>query len=438
MRCRCGKYHSTVKIRSRCVERWENREVYHVATPVRSRCVEKWENREVYHVATPVRSRCVERWENKEVYHVATPVRSRCVERWEIREVCHVATSVRSRCVERWENREVCHVATQVRSRCIERWENREVCHVATQVRSRCIERWENKEVCHVATPVRSRCVERWENREVCHVATPVRSRCIERWENREVCHVATPVRSRCIERWENKEVYHVATQLLIMSEPPTKINEPFAFGSDDEDFSLMNKEWSKVDGGLKNAGIREAMESSQNHILQDGFNSAFQNALQMAMSAGKLQGSISAILSYQPPAVKSHAGEHQENNLQMSAQTQLHELLAKSTSLLTGIPEILEQSGHSGVFYGQSQITKTATTYLGAAATDSVPLSTQTVTPCSELNDGQRDKPGKGNQPAGASKSCEAVCSNKLHFWNQLESFKEQARPLGIFTGGD
>ena len=35
------------------------------------------------------------------------------------------------------------------------------------------------------------------------------------------------------------------------MNATPKRLDEPF--GSDDEDFVLMHREWSKVDDGLKN-----------------------------------------------------------------------------------------------------------------------------------------------------------------------------------------
>ncbi|RUS91865.1 hypothetical protein EGW08_000436 [Elysia chlorotica] len=215
------------------------------------------------------------------------------------------------------------------------------------------------------------------------------------------------------------------------MSEPPTKINEPFALSSDDEDFSLMHKEWSKIDEGLKNAGIRDALESSQDHVLQEGFNAAFRKTLQMAMSAGKLQGSISAMLSYQALAVDSEDGKHSESVLSESTQTQLQELLAENTRLLSSIPQIVENADHKAGGYGRSEITQTGHKNSGASDTDS-------VSPCLEVYNGPRDGAGQGNQTGASSQGCEQVCSNRSHFWSQLESFKVQARPLGIFTDTD
>ncbi|GFR95175.1 Yae1 domain-containing protein 1 [Elysia marginata] len=202
------------------------------------------------------------------------------------------------------------------------------------------------------------------------------------------------------------------------MSESPKTINDPFA--SDDEEFSLMHKEWSKVDSGLKNAGIRDGFESSQDQILQDGFNAAFREALRMAIPAGKLQGSISAVLSYQPPlAVRN---ENSTSEPKCLPATRLNELLAENATLLAQIPQILQ---HPLLNAGQLAQTNRAS----ASASSST---------CSELDGGGKERQGDTSKKDRESRGCEKVCSNRAHFWSQLESFKGQAGPLGVLTDND
>lgn len=203
-------------------------------------------------------------------------------------------------------------------------------------------------------------------------------------------------------------------------------IDDPF--GSDDEEFSLMHKEWLKVDNGLKNAGVRNGMEASQDQILQDGFNSAFQEALKMAMSAGKLQGSISALLSYQPSAEKNKdCSNHAAENPTVQSETQLNELLVKNTDLLSQILQIpMRPLINTGATI-QPQTSEQASRIESFASG-----SSQTVSPCSETNEGSK---GDTSKAAQASISCTEVCSNRAHFWSQLESLKMQASALGVVT---
>ncbi|GFO25798.1 yae1 domain-containing protein 1 [Plakobranchus ocellatus] len=234
--------------------------------------------------------------------------------------------------------------------------------------------------------------------------------------------------------RWQNCSCCLLAQNLAnstIMSQAvPKKIDDPF--GSDDEDLVLMHKEWLKVDDGLRNAGYRNGMEASQEQFLQGSFNNAFRNSLQMAMSAGKLQGAISALLScpFEGPVQNSRSQQLQQ-------ESQLQQILTRNENLMAGIPQILvsEKLKSADLNINKSEMNGVAQDLVNSPPSPShMPVSN-----CTSLTDASyKDRKGGENQTENKNYSCEDVCSNRTHFWSQLESFRMQAEALGVSTSND
>ena len=114
-----------------------------------------------------------------------------------------------------------------------------------------------------------------------------------------------------------------------------------------------------------------------------------------------------SGLLSWPSPATESEGG----------ATVKLQpELLTKTTELLSGIPQILMSSAVDNSETREAD--KVTSTGVANIAQD------VTLGKCPAETDA-RDK----------GRDCEQICSSRRHFWNQLESFRVQARPLGVFT---
>ncbi|XP_059171498.1 uncharacterized protein LOC131952718 [Physella acuta] len=206
--------------------------------------------------------------------------------------------------------------------------------------------------------------------------------------------------------------------------------------GSDDDDLTStnsFNREWLKADNAMKNDGYRTGLEKGQEECLQKGFDSAFKEALKMSLAAGKLQGAISAQLSYHPTrcTAPSTGCTSQEPGTTVSALT-LQDILSSTSDLMSSIPSLIKADQFKT--YSSSHTVDTKTQSDQAPANKTVVEGNASCALVSHME-------GNGKESTGTERkdiSCEALCSNKSHFWSQLENFKQQAQLAGLTAFND